>query len=186
MITIYHNPKCRKSREGLQYLQDKGLPASTAVAGLAVIALSNVVGTYLCGLLGGLFRRKYLLCGIYLLRSAAMALFVLLPLSSGSLYLFCAVMGLVWLGTVPLTNGLVAQVFGLRYLTTLFGFVFFGHQLGAFFGVWLGGYVFDVTRSYDLIWGVGIALGVMAAALHYPINDREILRPGPMPVPAIS
>lgn len=168
------------------YLQDKGLPASTAVAGLAVIALSNVVGTYLCGLLGGLFRRKYLLCGIYLLRSAAMALFVLLPLSSGSLYLFCAVMGLVWLGTVPLTNGLVAQVFGLRYLTTLFGFVFFGHQLGAFFGVWLGGYVFDVTRSYDLIWGVGIALGVMAAALHYPINDREILRPGPMPVPAIS
>lgn len=168
------------------YLQDKGLPASTAVAGLAVIALSNVVGTYLCGLLGGLFRRKYLLCGIYLLRSAAMALFVLQPLSSGSLYLFCAVMGLVWLGTVPLTNGLVAQVFGLRYLTTLFGFVFFGHQLGAFFGVWLGGYVFDVTRSYDLIWGVGIALGVMAAALHYPINDREILRPGPMPVPAIS
>lgn len=168
------------------YLQDKGLPAGTAVAGLAVIALSNVVGTYLCGLLGGLFRRKYLLCGIYLLRSAAMALFVLLPLSSGSLYLFCAVMGLVWLGTVPLTNGLVAQVFGLRYLTTLFGFVFFGHQLGAFFGVWLGGYVFDVTRSYDLIWGVGIALGVMAAALHYPINDREILRPGPMPVPAIS
>ena len=168
------------------YLQDKGLPASTAVAGLAVIALSNVVGTYLCGLLGGLFRRKYLLCGIYLLRSAAMALFVLLPLSSGSLYLFCAVMGLVWLGTVPLTNGLVAQVFGLRYLTTLFGFVFFGHQLGAFFGVWLGGYVFDVTRSYDLIWGVGIALGVMAAALHYPINDREILRPGPVPVPAIS
>ena len=168
------------------YLQDKGLPASTAVAGLAVIALSNVVGTYLCGLLGGRFRRKYLLCGIYLLRSAAMALFVLQPLSSGSLYLFCAVMGLVWLGTVPLTNGLVAQVFGLRYLTTLFGFVFFGHQLGAFFGVWLGGYVFDVTRSYDLIWGVGIALGVMAAALHYPINDREILRPGPMPVPAIS
>ena len=168
------------------YLQDKGLPASTAVAGLAVIALSNVVGTYLCGLLGGLFRRKYLLCGIYLLRSAAMALFVLLPLSSGSLYLFCAVMGLVWLGTVPLTNGLVTQVFGLRYLTTLFGFVFFGHQLGAFFGVWLGGYVFDVTRSYDLIWGVGIALGVMAAALHYPINDREILRPVPMPVPAIS
>lgn len=168
------------------YLQDKGLPASTAVAGLAVIALSNVVGTYLCGLLGGRFRRKYLLCGIYLLRSAAMALLVLLPLSSGSLYLFCAVMGLVWLGTVPLTNGLVAQVFGLRYLTTLFGFVFFGHQLGAFFGVWLGGYVFDVTRSYDLIWGVGIALGVMAAALHYPINDREILRPGPMPVPAIS
>ena len=168
------------------YLQDKGLPAGTAVAGLAVIALSNVVGTYLCGLLGGRFRRKYLLCGIYLLRSAAMALFVLLPLSSGSLYLFCAVMGLVWLGTVPLTNGLVAQVFGLRYLTTLFGFVFFGHQLGAFFGVWLGGYVFDVTRSYDLIWGVGIALGVMAAALHYPINDREILRPGPMPVPAIS
>ncbi|BCO29676.1 MFS-type transporter YhjX [Rhodoferax lithotrophicus] len=120
------------------YLLDKGMSANTAVAGLAIIALSNVAGSYCCGLLGGLYRRKYLLSGIYLVRSIAMALFVVLPLTSWSLYLFCAVMGFIWLGTVPLTNGLVSQVFGVKYITTLFGFVFFGHQLGAFWGVWLG------------------------------------------------
>ncbi|NML26469.1 MFS transporter [Zoogloea dura] len=166
------------------YVQDKGLSAGTAVAGLATIALANVAGTYVCGLLGGRYRRKHLLCILYLLRAAAMALFVLLPLSPASLYLFCAVMGFLWLGTVPLTNGLVSQVFGVRYITTLFGFVFFGHQLGAFFGVWLGGYVFEATRSYDLIWLSGIALGVIAAALHYPIDDREILRPAVPAIPA--
>ncbi len=159
------------------YLMDRGMRATDAVTGLAIIALANVLGTYYCGLLGGQFRRKHLLAGIYLIRSLAMALFVLLPLSTWSLYVFCAVMGFIWLGTVPLTNGLVSQVFGVRYLTTLFGFVFFGHQLGSFFGVWLGGYVFDATRSYDLIWFAGIALGIVAAALHYPINDREIVRP---------
>ena len=86
-------------------------------------------------------------------------------------------MGFIWLGTVPLTNGLVSQVFGVKYITTLFGFVFFGHQLGAFFGVWLGGYMFDATKSYDLIWFIGIVLGVIAAALHFPINDQEVQRP---------
>jgi MFS family permease len=158
------------------YLLDKGMSGNAAVAGLAIIALSNVAGTYCCGLLGGLYRRKYLLSGIYLVRSLVMALFVLLPLTTWSLYLFCAAMGFIWLGTVPLTNGLVSQVFGVKYITTLFGFVFFGHQLGAFFGVWLGGYMFDVTKSYDLIWFVGIALGVIAAALHFPINDQEVQR----------
>jgi MFS family permease len=161
------------------YLLDRGLTGNDAVAGLAIIALTNVVGTYVCGLLGGLRRRKYLLSGIYLARSLAMALFVTLPLSPWSLYAFCAVMGFIWLGTVPLTNGLVSQVFGVQYITTLFGFVFFGHQLGAFFGVWLGGYVFDATRSYDLIWTVSIALGVVAALLHAPIDDREIVRTAP-------
>jgi MFS family permease len=158
------------------YLLDKGMSGNAAVAGLAIIALSNVAGTYCCGLLGGLYRRKYLLSGIYLVRSMVMALFVLLPLTTWSLYLFCAAMGFIWLGTVPLTNGLVSQVFGVKYITTLFGFVFFGHQLGAFFGVWLGGYMFDLTKSYDLIWLVGIALGVIAAALHFPINDQEVQR----------
>jgi len=158
------------------YLLDKGLPGNVAVAGLAIIALSNVVGTYCCGLLGGLFRRKYLLSGIYLVRSLVIAIFVLMPLSTWSLYFFCAAMGFIWLGTVPLTNGLVSQVFGVRYITTLFGFVFFGHQVGAFFGVWLGGYVFDVTKSYDLVWFIGIALGVIAAVLHFPINDQEMPR----------
>ncbi|MFY3552164.1 MFS transporter [Achromobacter insolitus] len=160
------------------YLMDKGLRASDAVAALAIIALTNVMGTYVCGVLGGRHRRKYLLAGIYLLRTAAIALFVLLPLSSWTVYLFAAVMGFVWLGTVPLTNGLISQVFGVRYITTLFGFVFFGHQLGSFLGVWLGGVVFEATGSYDLIWLGAMALGVLSAALHWPIDDREIRRVG--------
>jgi len=158
------------------YLLDRGLSARDAVAGLAIIAVTNVAGTYTCGVLGGRWRRKYLLAGVYLIRALAMVLFVTLPLSPLSLYLFCAVMGLLWLGTVPLTSGLVAQVFGVRYLGTLFGFVFLCHQLGAFFGVWLGGYVFDRTHSYNLMWMGAIALGLIAAALHWPIDDREIAR----------
>lgn len=158
------------------YLVDKGLGPREASAALAIISLANVVGTYLCGHLGGVMRRKYLLSGIYIVRSAAMILFVTIPLTDISVYVFSAVMGLVWLGTVPLTNGLVSQIFGVRYITTLFGIVFFGHQLGAFFGVWLGGYVFDATKSYDLIWFVSIALGLLAAALHLPINDANLVR----------
>lgn len=159
------------------YLIDRGLTGNHAVAGLAIIALANVAGTYVCGWLGGFARRKQLLAGIYLLRAAAMAAFVLLPASPASLYGFCAAMGFIWLGTVPLTSGIVSQVFGVQYITTLFGFVFFGHQLGAFFGVWLGGYVFDATGSYTPIWLASIGLGVVAALLHWPIDDREIVRP---------
>lgn len=103
-----------------------------------------------------------------------MALFVLLPLSPLTVYLFCAVMGFLWLGTVPLTNGLVSQVFGVQYIGTLFGFVFFGHQLGAFAGVWLGGLAFDATGSYNGLWFGAMALGVAAAALHWPIDDRRL------------
>lgn len=158
------------------YLMDKGMRAADAVAALAIIALTNVMGTYVCGILGARHRRKYLLAGIYLVRTAAIALFLLLPLSSWTVYAFAAVMGFVWLGTVPLTNGLVAQVFGVRYLTTLFGFVFFGHQLGSFLGVWLGGVVFEATHSYDLIWVGAMALGVLSALLHWPIDDRQIVR----------
>ncbi|AVJ30238.1 MFS transporter [Achromobacter spanius] len=161
------------------YLMDKGLRASDAVAALAIIALTNVMGTYVCGILGAHHRRKYLLAGIYLVRTAAIALFVLVPLSTWSVYAFSAVMGFVWLGTVPLTNGLISQVFGVRYITTLFGFVFFGHQVGSFLGVWLGGVVFEATRSYDLIWLGAMALGVLSAALHWPIDDREIQRARP-------
>lgn len=159
------------------YLRDQGMAPSAAVIGLAIIALSNVAGTYSCGLLGNLYRRKYVLFWIYVLRSLAMGAFYLLPLTPVSLYLFCAVMGFVWLGTVPLTNGVLTQIFGVRYLTTLFGFVFFGHQLGSFLGVWLGGYVFDATRSYDLVWQLSVAIGLVSAALHYPIDDAEIRRP---------
>ncbi|WP_454758056.1 MFS transporter [Cupriavidus campinensis] len=160
------------------YLRDKGMQPSEGMAALAIIALANIAGTYWFGVLGGRHSRKYLLAGIYLVRTAAMALFVLLPLSAATLYGFAAVMGFLWLGTVPLTSGIVSQVFGVRYITTLFGFVFFGHQLGSFLGVWLGGVVFEATRSYDLVWMGAMALGVVAAALHWPIDDREIVRAG--------
>lgn len=158
------------------YLIDKGLRPSDGVAALAIIALSNIFGTYYSGVLGARYRRKYLLAGIYLLRTAAMALFLLLPISAWSLYVFAAVMGFVWLGTAPLTNGLVSQVFGVRYITTLFGFVFLGHQLGAFLGVWLGSRLFEATKSYDLVWLCALGLGLLAAALHWPIDDRELMR----------
>ncbi|OYU86017.1 MAG: MFS transporter, partial [Burkholderiales bacterium PBB5] len=156
------------------YLLDRGAPAQLAVSGLAVIALTNILGTYVCGRLGDLYRRKYLLAAVYLVRTAAMALFVLCPLSSTSVYLFCGVLGLLWLGTAPLTNALVSQLFGVQYIGTLFGLVFLGHQLGAFLGVWLGGHVFEATRSYDLVWLGAIALGLIAAGLHWPIDDRPV------------
>lgn len=160
------------------YLVDQGMGARQASAALALIAFANVIGTYLAGYLGGFLRRKYLLAGLYLLRSGAMIVFLALPLTEASVYVFSFVMGVLWLGTVPLTNGIVSQVFGVRYITMIFGFVFFGHQLGAFFGAWLGGYVFDTTQSYDLVWFGSIALGLIAAGLHWPIDDRTLVRAG--------
>ncbi|MFJ5383323.1 MFS transporter [Cupriavidus sp. CER94] len=158
------------------YLRDQGMQPASAMIALALIALANIAGTYAFGWLGGRHVKKYLLAGIYLTRTSAMALFLLLPLSPLTLYGFAAVMGFLWLGTVPLTSGIVSQVFGVRYITTLFGFVFLGHQLGSFLGVWLGGLVFELTHSYDLVWMGAMALGVIAAALHWPIDDREIVR----------
>jgi MFS family permease len=161
------------------YLRDKGLQPAHAVAALAIIALANVAGTYVFGLLGARLRRKRVLAGIYLARTAAMALFILLPLAPATLYAFAAVMGFLWLGTLPLTNGIVGQVFGVRHIGSLFGFVFFGHQFGSFLGVWLGGAVFERTHSYDLVWLLAMALGVLAAVLHWPIDDRPLARPAP-------
>ncbi|HEV3427165.1 MAG TPA: MFS transporter [Paraburkholderia sp.] len=158
------------------YLLDRGMSAREASTALAIIALANTAGTFLCGYAGGFLRRKYLLSGIYLTRAAAMALFIALPLTPASLYGFAFVMGLTWLGTVPLTNGIVSQVFGVRYIATLFGFVFFGHQLGSFFGVWLGSVVFDITHSYAWLWYGSIWLGVLSALLHLPIDDRRVVR----------
>ena len=158
------------------YLIDRGLGAQAGVAALATIALANVVGNYACGVLGGRYRQKHLLAGIYLVRALAIALFVLLPVTLAGVYVFAAVMGLLWLGTVPLTNGVLVRVFGVRYLGTLFGFVFIGHQLGSFLGVWLGGAMFEATGSYDAVWLGAIALGVAAAALHWPIDDRQVIR----------
>jgi len=158
------------------YLLDRGLAPRHAVAGLALVALANVAGTYGFGLLGGRFSRKRLLAGLYLARSAAMALFLLAPLTPASTYAFCIAMGLLWLGTVPLTNGIVSGVFGVRYLGTLFGFVFVGHQLGSALGVWLGGLAYDRTHSYQLVWLVAMGLGVVAAGLHLLIDERPLER----------
>lgn len=166
------------------YLIDNGLGAQQASAALALISLANIVGSYLGGYLGGFMRRKYLLSGVYFARSASMILFVTLPLSDISVYAFSIAMGLLWLGTVPLTTGLISQIFGVRYITTLFGVVFFGHQVGSFFGVWLGGYMFDATGSYDFVWLVSIALGLLAGILHLPINDANIVRTKPVARPA--
>lgn len=158
------------------YLLDKGLNGRTAVAALSLIALANVAGTYAWAIWGGKYRRKYLLTWIYLMRSVAMTLFLLLPLSEMTIYPFAFIMGFGWLGTVPLTTGLISQVFGVKYVATLFGFVFVGHQLGAFLGVWLGGLIFDASNSYELVWGCSIFLGIIAALLHMPIDDHQIVR----------
>ena len=158
------------------YVLDKGLRPVDGVAALAIVALANTVGTWFFGILGATRRRKHLLAGIYLARTSAMALFVLLPVSQATLFTFAAAMGFIWLGVLPLTNGIVAQVFGVRYINTLFGFVFLGHQFGAFLGVWLGGVLFVATHSYDLMWLIAMALGVLAAALHWPIDDRALSR----------
>jgi MFS family permease len=166
------------------YLLDRGLSPQAGAAALATVAAANVAGIYYCGLLGSRLRRKYLLAGIYVLRSVAMALFVLLPASTWGAILFAAAMGFLWLGTVPLTNGVLGQVFGVHYLSTLFGFVFLSHQLGSFLGVWLGGRVFDATGSYEPIWLAAIGLGLVAAALHWPINDRQLIRPAAARLPA--
>jgi predicted MFS family arabinose efflux permease len=119
---------------------------------------------------------------LYLVRGAAIAAFVILPKTDASVVIFAAVMGLTWLGTVPLTSGLVAKVFGTRHLGTLFGVCFLSHQIGSFLGAWLGGFVFDLTGSYTWIWAATVAAGLVAAMLHFPIDDTRV--GAPMPAPA--
>lgn len=160
------------------YLTDRGLNPQQAAGALALIGLFNIIGSALCGYFGGLFAKKNVLSLLYLARSGVILAMLMLPLTPWAAYAFAAGMGLLWLGTVPLTNALVAQVFGPRYLGTLFGVVFLSHQLGAFIGVWMGGWVFDVTGSYDLVWWVAIGLGLLAAALHVPIDERPLARAG--------
>jgi MFS family permease len=139
---------------------------------LALIGLFNVVGSYTAGVLGDKTSKRKLLAGIYLSRAAVIALFVTLPPSTPVVLAFAALMGVLWLSTVPLTSGLVAVMFGTRYLGTLFGFVFLSHQVGAFLGVWLGGAAYEQTGSYAPVWWASVFLGVLAAALHWPIVER--------------
>jgi MFS family permease len=158
------------------YLVDKGLNPAEGMTALAVIGLFNIVGSYGCGALGGRYSKRLLLAWIYAIRAAAIGIFIAAPLTPAGTYLFAAVLGLTWLGTVPLTNSLVGQIFGVKYLSTLFSIAFLGHQLGAFIGAWAGGAVFDLTQSYQPVWLAAIALSVLAAALCIPINERA-LRP---------
>jgi MFS family permease len=159
------------------YLKDHGLAPGVATTALALIGLFNVFGTYSAGLLGGRMPKKYVLSAIYTLRSIAIVVFVLAPLTPWSVYLFAAVIGFLWLSTVPLTSGIVAEIFGVRYLGMLGGFVFLSHQVGSFLGVWLGGRLYDMTGSYDVVWWIAILLGVFAAVVNLPIRERAILRP---------
>ena len=159
------------------YLADKGMPAHVAVTALALIGLFNIVGTYFAGWLGSRVPRKYILSTIYFARSVVIALFIWLPLSAATVYAFAVSLGLLWLSTVPPTTGLVAQIFGVRYLAMLSGFTFFSHQIGSFLGAWLGGRLYDHTGSYDVVWWISIGLGIAAGLINLPIDEREIKRP---------
>lgn len=158
------------------YLTDAGAPASLAAWGLAFVGLFNIVGCFFWGRLGDVYAKKYLLSVIYLTRAIAMTIFVLLPISEASVLVFASVMGMLWLATVPLTSGMVAQIFGLQYMATLVGVVFLSHQLGSALGVWLGGEIHAATGSYDMIWWIAIALGLVASFLNLPIDDRPVAR----------
>ena len=162
------------------YLKDQGLnDPNVAVIALALIGLFNIFGSYYSGKLGGTLPKRYLLSAIYFSRAVFIALFLLAPLSALTVYLFAAAMGLLWLSTVPLTNGLVAGIFGVRHLSMLSGFVFFSHQLGSFMGVWLGGYLYTLEGNYNTVWMITIALGLFAALVNLPINEKPIVRTTP-------
>jgi len=158
------------------YIQDVNLPASMAAWALGLIGFFNIIGTYGCGWLGDRYSRKHLLSLLYLVRSAAVAVFLVSAKTEASILIFSATIGLLWLGTVPLTSSLVAQIFGARYMTTLFGIVFLGHQVGSFLGIWLGGWMFDATGSYTWFWIGSIAFGIFGAIIHMPIADGPVYR----------
>ena len=161
------------------YLKDHGLSPQVASYALALIGLFNVFGTYIAGSLGQKLAKRKILAFIYLARAAAIAVFLWAPLSPLSVYIFASVMGLLWLSTVPPTNATIAQIFGVAHLSMLGGFVFFSHQIGSFMGVWLGGYLYDRTGSYDIVWYIAIALGIFAALVNLPVREAPIARPVP-------
>ncbi|MDP3820991.1 MAG: MFS transporter [Burkholderiales bacterium] len=163
------------------YLKDNGLTPDVATTALALIGLFNVVGTYAAGSLGERLPKRYILSSIYALRAVAITVFLNLPLTPWSVYVFSAVMGTLWLSTVPPTNALVAQIFGVKYLSMLGGFVFLSHQVGSFLGAWLGGRLYNMTGSYDVVWWIAVALGVFAALVNLPVKEQAIVRAQPAP-----
>jgi MFS family permease len=163
------------------YLIDQRMTPETGMMALALIGLFNIFGTYLWGWLGQHYTKKYVLSALYFARALAFAIFIALPLSPFSIYLFSATIGFLWLGTVPVTSGLIAHIFGVKYLATLTGIAFLFHQVGSFLGVWIAAYLFDSTGSYRLMWLLTIALGILAGLVNLPINERQIVRPAIKP-----
>ncbi|MHA1153734.1 MAG: MFS transporter [Alphaproteobacteria bacterium] len=164
------------------YLSDLNLPSWLAASALTLVGLCNIVGTFGCGVLGNRYPKKSILSLLYLLRAGVFLLFLIIPVTQVSVLVFGAAMGFLWLGTVPLTSGLVAQVFGPTYMSMLFGIVFLSHQVGGFLGAWLAGVLYDAFGSYDAMWWLSVALGLASAALHWPIDERPLARqldPGP-------
>ena len=160
-------------------LHAMGVTTTSALGAIAisVIGLANIGGTLAAGYLGSRFPKKYLLSLIYMGRTITAALFILLPITPTSVIIFSIAMGALWLATVPLTSGLIAHIYGLRYMGTLYGIVFFSHQLGSFFGVWLGGKLYDVYGDYTLVWWVGVGVGAFSALIHLPVKERPLSIP---------
>ncbi len=158
------------------YLKDNGLSPQVASYALALIGLFNVFGTYAAGVLGQRLAKRHILSFIYFARAVVIAIFLIVPLSPMSVYVFASVMGLLWLSTIPPTNAVVAQIFGVAHMSMLGGFVFFSHQIGSFMGVWLGGVLYDRTGSYDIVWYISIALGVFAGLINLPVRETPIVR----------
>ena len=159
------------------YLKDHGLSPQVATTALALIGLFNVIGTYAAGALGQHYPKRYILSAIYSLRAVVIVVFLAVPLTPWSVYAFSAAMGVLWLSTVPPTNAVVAQMFGIRHFSMLSGFIFLSHQFGSFLGAWLGGKLYDATGSYDVVWAIAVALGVFAALINLPVRETEIHRP---------
>nr|WP_171264689.1 MFS transporter [Acinetobacter sp. ANC 4558] len=157
------------------YLIDHGFDASTGTIFLALVGLFNIFGTYLAGWLGDKYSKPHLLMGLYGLRGITIIIFLLLPLSVWTIYAFGVIMGILWLSTVPLTNGIVANMFGVKYLTMLSGLVFFTHQIGSFFGGWLGGLNHDITGNYNIIWGLSIFLSLVGVLVHFFVNEKAVI-----------
>ena len=166
------------------YVQDSGLTPMVGMTALALIGLGNVFGSYGAGWLGQRASKKWLLTGIYGGRAVLILALMMAPKTAATLYAFALLMGLLWLSTVPLTNALVAQIFGLRHVSMLSGAVFFGHQIGGFLGAWLGGVIFTRQGSYDMAWWISMGLGLFAAAVCAPINERPLARPAAAPASA--
>jgi len=158
------------------YLKDNGLSPQVASYALALIGLFNVVGTYAAGALGQRLAKRHILAFIYFARALVIAVFLIVPLSPASVYVFASVMGVLWLSTVPPTNAVLAQIFGVAHMSMLSGFVFFSHQIGSFMGVWLGGVLYDRTGSYDIVWYLAIALGIFAGLINLPVRETPIVR----------